>query len=284
MIGDQKEAPRTQVVSNAPGRIGEQNRTAAESCQEPHAEDDALQRVAFVGVNATLQTGDLDAADPTQPQLTGMAAHRRSGEVRDLLVRHRARLLQRIGERAEPRPENDAEGRRRGRWPATLDRRKSLVDLALSRPGHGAPQLAWTLAGNVAMVRAPRNTAASDGAVTTGTPLMSSKFTQFLEKNKIDPRRVRAASRELERLRSEDRAAKLAKRRAKAGEAPAAAADGEKSAPKKPRSGRPITQRVIQAAVAGKPVPGPAKTRLVRAVNHILAQKKQEAVDLRAIF
>ncbi len=112
---------------------------------------------------------------------------------------------------------------------------------------------------------------------------MSSKFAEFLEKNKIDARRVMSASRALERLRPEDRAARLAKRKAKGGDAAAAGGD-EKAAPKKPRSGRPVTQRVINAAQAGKPVPGPAKTRLVRAINHLLAQKKKEAVDLRALF
>jgi len=41
---------------------------------------------------------------------------------------------------------------------------------------------------------------------------MSSKFAEFLEKNKIDARRVMAASRKLEQLRPEDRSIKLAKR------------------------------------------------------------------------
>jgi hypothetical protein len=113
------------------------------------------------------------------------------------------------------------------------------------------------------------------------TPLMSSKFAQFLEKNKIDSRRLLAASHELEQLRREDRVIKFAKQRAKAPGAPAAA-EGEK--PKKPRSGRPVTPRLLEAAKTGKPVTGPAKSRLLRALNHVLGQKKQEAVDLRAIF
>lgn len=112
---------------------------------------------------------------------------------------------------------------------------------------------------------------------------MASKFAEFLEKNKIDPRRVLSASRELERLRPEDRALRLAKARSKKGDAPAASGE-EKAAPKKPRSGRPLTPRAITAAQAGKAISGPSKTRLVRAVNHVLAQKKKEAVDLRALF
>lgn len=116
---------------------------------------------------------------------------------------------------------------------------------------------------------------------------MASKFAQFLTDNKIDPRRLIVASRELERLRPEDRKLKFQKRAAKkaGGPAPAAAADGEeKKGPSKPRSGRPVTPRLIAAVTAGKPVPGPAKTRLVRALNHVLEQKKKPAAELRALF
>jgi hypothetical protein len=111
---------------------------------------------------------------------------------------------------------------------------------------------------------------------------MASKFAEFLEKNKIDPRRVLSASRKLEMLQPEDRAARLKKRQAKKGEAPAAAAGEEK--PKKPRSGWPVTRQALEAAKNGKAIAGPAKTRLVRAVNHVLSQKKKDAVELRALF
>lgn len=111
---------------------------------------------------------------------------------------------------------------------------------------------------------------------------MSSKFAQFLENNKIDTRRLLAVSRRLERLNPEDRAIKRTKSKAKGAAAPAPAEGAEK--PKKPHSGRPITERLVQAAQAGKPIAGPAKTRLLRALNHILSQKKQDAVDIRAIF
>lgn len=111
---------------------------------------------------------------------------------------------------------------------------------------------------------------------------MSSKFAQFLDNNKIDTRRLLAVSRRIERLKPEDRAIKRSKSKAK-GAAPAAAAEGAEK-PKKPTSGRPITERLVEAAQAGKPIAGPAKTRLLRALNAILAQKKQDAVDIRAIF
>jgi hypothetical protein len=110
---------------------------------------------------------------------------------------------------------------------------------------------------------------------------MASKFAEFLTANKIDPRRVAAASRELERLRPEDRAKKLARRTAKKSETkPAEGAEK----PTKPRSGRPATGRSLAAAAAGKPISGPSKTRLLRAVNHLLEQKKKSATDLKSLF
>jgi len=110
---------------------------------------------------------------------------------------------------------------------------------------------------------------------------MASKFAQFLQDNKIDPRRIIAASRQLEQLQPEDRKIKFEKRTKKGDAAPA---DGEKKAPAKPRSGRPVTPRLIAAVSEGKTVTGPAKTRLLRAVNRVLEQKKKPAVDLRAVF
>jgi hypothetical protein len=104
----------------------------------------------------------------------------------------------------------------------------------------------------------------------------STKFSEFLASKKIDPRRVIAASKELEKLRPEDRQIKMAKR--KKGE--------EKSTEtRKPRSGRPVTQRAIDAALSGNaPVSGPTKTRILKAVNHLLEQKKQEKVELKTLF
>jgi hypothetical protein len=111
---------------------------------------------------------------------------------------------------------------------------------------------------------------------------MATKFESFLSEKKIDPRRILAASYDIERLRPEDRAIRLAKRVARKSEDAAKKKEG--LAAKKPRSGRPVTQRALSAAMTGKDVSGPMKTRLLKAVNHILEQKKQEKVDLRALF
>lgn len=107
------------------------------------------------------------------------------------------------------------------------------------------------------------------------------KFAKFLDESKIDPRRVIAASRLLERLSQEDRTflAEAAHKRGLASKK-----DTTKPERKKLHSNRPVTPSAIDAAKAGKVVSGPVKTRLLRAVNRILEQKKQPAVELRALF
>jgi hypothetical protein len=105
-----------------------------------------------------------------------------------------------------------------------------------------------------------------------------SKLAEFLKNHKIDRRRIRAASVELERLRPEDRELRLKKRLSKSADA------GKAEAGPKPRSGRPVTAPLLDRALTGKAVAGPAKTRILRAVNRILEQKKKDPVDLRALF
>lgn len=115
----------------------------------------------------------------------------------------------------------------------------------------------------------------------SAAPTMATKFADFLKEHKIDERRLLASSTILERLRPEDRV--LRRQRSKKGDnATASSEDGAE--PKKPRSGRPVTKRLLAQAHAGQQISGPAKTRLLRAVNRILAQKKQDPVDLRALF
>lgn len=112
--------------------------------------------------------------------------------------------------------------------------------------------------------------------------VMSTKFQDFLQEKKIDPRRLLNASRLEERLRPEDRHLKLEQRRRSGSDG---GNEGEENAQRpKPRSGRPVTPRLLHAASTGKPVSGPAKTRLLRAINRILQQRKQDPVDLRALF
>jgi len=114
---------------------------------------------------------------------------------------------------------------------------------------------------------------------------MSSRFSEFLTTEKIDPRRLLVASRQIERLRPEDRQIRLKKRLGrKAGDGAAAAAPAEaKDAPKR-RSGRAITPRLLSKAEAGSTLSGAQKTRLLRALNRVLGQKQKDPVDLRKVF
>ncbi|MBK6518419.1 MAG: hypothetical protein IPM79_17185 [Polyangiaceae bacterium] len=113
---------------------------------------------------------------------------------------------------------------------------------------------------------------------------MSTKFADFIQEKKLDRRRILAVSAKLERLRPADRAIKLSKRTAKA-KAAAGGEEAKNAAPaSKPRSGRAITPRAIDAAIAGKSLTGPQKTRLLRAVNALLEQKKAGAVELTTLF
>jgi len=114
---------------------------------------------------------------------------------------------------------------------------------------------------------------------------MSSRFSEFLTTENIDPRRLLVASRQLERLRPEDRAARLKKRlsRKSEAEAPAAPGKGDAVAAKR-RSGRSVTPRLLTAAQSGSSLSGPQKTRLLRALNRVLEQKKKEPVELRKVF
>lgn len=112
---------------------------------------------------------------------------------------------------------------------------------------------------------------------------MTTKFSKFIEESKIDPRRLVAVSRRLERLSDEDRMflAAFARARALAGRKKGAEMKREK---RKLHSRRPVSPAAIDLACAGKPVGGPTKTRMLRAVNHILEQRKQSAVELKALF
>jgi hypothetical protein len=108
---------------------------------------------------------------------------------------------------------------------------------------------------------------------------MATKLEAFMTEKKIDQRRLLAASEKIERLRPQDRATKLVRRQARKKE----------DAPKptgleKPRSGRPVSRTTLGKALAGKPLSGPAKTRILRAVNHILEQRKQEAIAISSLF
>jgi hypothetical protein len=112
---------------------------------------------------------------------------------------------------------------------------------------------------------------------------MATKFRKFLEENKITDLRLQSASGKIERRTREDRAhlGEIARKKSLAGRKNAGSVVIEK---KKLHSGRPVTARLIDYATLGKPVSGPAKTRLLRAVNHILEQRKKPAAAVKDLF
>lgn len=108
---------------------------------------------------------------------------------------------------------------------------------------------------------------------------MANTLESFLSDKKIDHRRLVSVSKRLERLRAEDRAIYLQKRKARKSE------DGKKpEGLAKPRSGRPLTPMGLKRAIAGEKLSGPTKTRILKAVNHILEARKEKAVELDSLF
>jgi hypothetical protein len=114
--------------------------------------------------------------------------------------------------------------------------------------------------------------------------MADTKLATFLTSNKLNSKRLLAVSHKLETLQIADRRIKLEKKRAKKGAADGGAEGGEKKELGKPRSGRPVTSRALDAAIAGDAVSGPTTQRILRAVNYLLEQKKKDKVDLRQLF
>lgn len=110
---------------------------------------------------------------------------------------------------------------------------------------------------------------------------MPSKLQTFLTENKIDQRRLLAVSHGIESLRPADRAIRLVKKQG-------AKAEGElKEKAKnagKTRSGRAINVVSLNKIYTGKPVTGPTRSRVLRAVNAILEARKADKVELTALF
>lgn len=106
-----------------------------------------------------------------------------------------------------------------------------------------------------------------------------SKLQDYLSKNKISVRRVTSASGKLERLQPEDRKIKQARMLAKGGDEAA-----KELAAKKPRTGRKLNAATVARAAAGSAVSGPTKTRVLRAVNLVLSQRKKPEAKLSDLF
>jgi hypothetical protein len=104
-----------------------------------------------------------------------------------------------------------------------------------------------------------------------------SKLGDYLQKHKIDTRRVLAVSRRLEGLQPEDRAVRLARKAAKGGDESA-----KELAAKSRRTGRPVSRPTLERALSGKAVTRRARARIVRAVNAVRAHKSKSKGEATA--
>lgn len=52
----------------------------------------------------------------------------------------------------------------------------------------------------------------------------------------------------------------------------------------KPKSGRGVSLKVVEQAVAGKPVTRKSRAKILAAVNALLSKKKQGAADMKVLF
>ena len=112
----------------------------------------------------------------------------------------------------------------------------------------------------------------------------TNKLATFLDTNKLNAKRLLAVSHKLETLQRADRTIKLGQRQGKKAAEAGTAVAGDKKEVAKPRSGRPVTPRALESALAGKSVSGPTKNRILRAINFLLEQKKKDKVELKTLF
>jgi hypothetical protein len=107
-----------------------------------------------------------------------------------------------------------------------------------------------------------------------------SKLSDYLNKNKIDARRVVAASADIECNRPEDRAIAMARIQSKEG-----GTDAQKElAAKKRRGGRKLSRPELDRALGGQSLSRRGRARVIRAVNAVLKHKSKggeaKAADL----
>ncbi|WP_373046003.1 hypothetical protein [Vulgatibacter sp.] len=107
------------------------------------------------------------------------------------------------------------------------------------------------------------------------------QFSDFLSEKGIETKRLLQVSQRLERVGNADRdliRKRAEKRRRNPGQSYADANLG------KPKSGRSLRPGHIEAAMQDKPVPGPVRSKMVRAVNRLLEKKGQDAVTAPKLF
>jgi hypothetical protein len=108
-----------------------------------------------------------------------------------------------------------------------------------------------------------------------------SKLKEYLDKEKIDTRKLLATSKRLEKMTPQDRKIRLARKKVAGGKP----TDADKeTAQMKRRSGKKLTAPTLKKALAGQTLSKGAKKRVTRAVNAVLAQKKKGEAKLADLF
>lgn len=106
----------------------------------------------------------------------------------------------------------------------------------------------------------------------------------FLESKKITAEQIHNTSKRIETWDADSRTL-LVKRVAKRADKELAAKKYDELNLAKPtRMGRGVTVKQVNAASADVAVPRKVRTKILRAVNTILAAKKESAVDMKALF
>ena len=108
-------------------------------------------------------------------------------------------------------------------------------------------------------------------------------FKEFLDANGITPERLLRTSMRIEASRPEDRVLRVARKQLRIRRAGDKAGYSEAGIGK-PRSGRGVGEQSLLAALHDRPLPSAVRSKLVRAVNALIARSGSAAVDARALF
>ena len=111
MVGDDHQRPRAVRGIDAARRVGQQDDAGPESPEQQHRLDDEPGVEALVEVEPALEGDDRDAGQSSEDEPAVVARGGRGGPARQLVDGDRRRVLDLVGEGAEPRAEHDPDHR-----------------------------------------------------------------------------------------------------------------------------------------------------------------------------
>ncbi len=106
----------------------------------------------------------------------------------------------------------------------------------------------------------------------------------FLDSKGITEKQLVLVSSQLESFDEADRNAMLKRSAKRRDKEQAAKKYAELNLAKPKAMGRGLSSLQLSAAVADKPVARKVRTKILRAVNHVLSKKSQAAADMKALF